>query len=55
MGFSGDRHIHMGLLKERCVHIENRDIFGLYNKECFFRFVCSYISLSGSLSLLREP
>jgi hypothetical protein len=48
-------HIYMGFLKERCIHLKNHARYGSYNKKNFARFVCSCISLSGPLSLLREP
>ena len=53
-GFSGDRCIYASLLKERRAHLEKHARFGSYNRADFSRFVCSCISLSGPLSLLRE-
>jgi hypothetical protein len=55
MGFNGDICVYMGLLKERCVHLEKHAKFGLYSREDFARFVYNCISLSGLLSLLWEP
>jgi hypothetical protein len=52
---NGDKHIYIGLLKERHIHIEIHAIFGSYNRENFSKFVCSCISLSGPFSLLWEP
>jgi hypothetical protein len=41
--------------KERHVHLEKHVIPGPYSSIEFSRFFCSCISLSDSLSLLREP
>jgi hypothetical protein len=53
-GFSGDRQIYVGLLKERSVHLEKCARYGSYNIETFYSFVYSFISLNGTLSLLQD-
>jgi len=55
MGFSGDKCVYAALLKERHVHLEKCVKSGLYNRTEFAKFLCNCISLSGPLSLLREP
>jgi hypothetical protein len=55
VGFNGDMHIYVGFLKKGCVHLEKHAISGSYSGSNFVKFVCSCISLSGPLSLLREP
>jgi hypothetical protein len=55
VSFSGDIHVYVGFIKERCVHLQKRAIFGSYSKSYFSKFVCSCIYPSGKLSLLQEP
>jgi hypothetical protein len=54
-GASGDRCVYMGEMKGRHIYLENHIVPRSYNISYFSKFVCSIISLSGSLSLLREP
>jgi hypothetical protein len=53
--FNGYRRVYVGLLKKRHIHLEKYVKSRLYNRADFARFVSSCISLSGPLSLLREP
>jgi hypothetical protein len=50
-----DRHVYARVLNERYAHLQNHDISRSYTRSDCVRFVCSYISLSGPLSILQEP